>query len=128
MGRVNHFEIHAQDPERAARFYSAVFGWKFTKWDGQQEYWLIETGPDSEPGINGGMRRRTKPSACDAPIAAYVCSITVGSVDEQLAQVKSAGGSVLSPKTAIPGFGWYAACKDTEGNHFEMFQAAGQDP
>ena len=55
MSRVVHFEIHADKPERAAAFYQALFAWEFTKWAGPQDYWLIKTGPDSQPGINGGM-------------------------------------------------------------------------
>jgi predicted enzyme related to lactoylglutathione lyase len=34
MGRVIHFEIHSADLDRAQAFYTAVFGWKFTHWDG----------------------------------------------------------------------------------------------
>ena len=52
MARPVHFEIHADDPERAVEFYSAVLGWTFTKWEGPADYWLVTTGPDNEPGIN----------------------------------------------------------------------------
>jgi len=52
MPRPVHFEIPAGNPQRAIDFYNSVFGWKFTKWDGgQMEYWMVETGPASEPGI-----------------------------------------------------------------------------
>ena len=54
MSRVVHFEIHAGDPERAVGFYTKILGWKFERW-GTEEYWLITTGPDSQPGINGGF-------------------------------------------------------------------------
>ena len=54
MPRVVHFEIHADDPERAANFYQSVFGWQFQKWEGPLEYWMIITGPEGTPGINGG--------------------------------------------------------------------------
>jgi predicted enzyme related to lactoylglutathione lyase len=55
MSRVVHFEVHAEEPERAIRFYKQVFEWRFTKFTGPQDYWVIETGPASEPGINGGL-------------------------------------------------------------------------
>ena len=49
MPRVVHFEIHADDPERAANFYQSVFGWQFqnvgrrvSPWD----YWMIITGAE----------------------------------------------------------------------------------
>src|SRR4051812_48595280 len=58
MPRPVHFEFTAEDPERAAKFYGDVFGWKIQKWDGPVPYWLIETGKDV-PGIDGGMQLRT---------------------------------------------------------------------
>ena len=59
MPRVVHFEIHAEDPSQAIAFYEAVFGWKFSHWGGgPTDYWLIKTGPDGEPGIDGGLIRR----------------------------------------------------------------------
>jgi catechol 2,3-dioxygenase-like lactoylglutathione lyase family enzyme len=51
MGRGIHFELNADDPERAAQFYRRVFGWTIDKWDGPEDYWLVTTGPESEPGI-----------------------------------------------------------------------------
>ena len=57
MPRPVHFEIPAENPERAMKFYQAVFGWSFQKWDGPMPYWLITTGPASEPGITGHQRR-----------------------------------------------------------------------
>ena len=53
MNRPIHFEIPAEKPERAIKFYEKVFGWKFERWNGPMEYWNISTG-DSQPGINGG--------------------------------------------------------------------------
>ncbi len=66
MPRVVHFEIHADDPERAVKFYQNVFGWELTKWGGPHEYWVIKTGPDGSLGINGGLVRgmaRARPKA-----------------------------------------------------------------
>src|SRR3972149_5570591 len=58
MPRVIHFEIAADDPERAVAFYRKVFGWEIQKWEGPMEYWVITTGPKEEPGIDGGLGRR----------------------------------------------------------------------
>jgi len=58
MSRVIHFEIPAAEPDRAAAFYGKVFGWKFDKWPGPIEYWMVVTGKDGELGINGGMMRK----------------------------------------------------------------------
>ena len=60
MPRPIHFELHADDPERAMRFYGELFGWTFTRW-GEESYWLIGTGERDTPGIDGGLvpRRST---------------------------------------------------------------------
>jgi len=116
MPRPVHFDFPADDPERAMQFYSHVFGWKFEKWEGPMEYWLVTTGPREEPGVNGGMGRRGNPDM------GVVNTIDVPSVDEYVRKVTAAGGKVLQPKMAIPGVGWYATCQDTEGNAFGIMQ------
>jgi len=59
MPRVVHFEFYVDDPERAVKFYQEVFGWKITKWEGPVDYWLVTTGEEGEPGIDGAIARRT---------------------------------------------------------------------
>src|ERR1019366_686207 len=61
MPRPTHFEIPAENPERAMQFYSSVLGWKFNKWPGPVDYWLISTGDPGEPGIDGGLMQRRDP-------------------------------------------------------------------
>lgn len=122
MPRVVHFEIHAGDPERAVRFYQAVFDWKFQKWEGPMEYWLVTTGPDDQPGINGGLMPRRGEIDGEAVIA-YVCTADVSNVDESTATVEANGGKVVVPKMPIPGLAWLVYCKDTEGNIFGMMQS-----
>lgn len=119
--RPVHFEIHAEQPDRAVRFYTHVFGWTFQKWDGPMPYWLITTGPDTERGINGGLIPRQGKIDGKAVIA-YVCTIDVPALDSQLARVNEAGGEQVMAKMAVPGIGWLAYCKDTEGNIFGMMQ------
>ena len=122
MPRVVHFEIHADDPERAAAFYAGVFGWRLQKWDGPAEYWVISTG-DGGPGINGGLLRRRGPRPADGQcVNAYVCTVDVPSVDDFVGKATKAGGQVALPKMPIPGIGWLAYVKDTEGNIFGMMQ------
>ena len=58
MPRIVHFDIPSDNPERAQKFYSQVFGWKFDKWNGPMEYWMVNTGDDKQPGINGGLGKR----------------------------------------------------------------------
>ena len=116
MSRVVHFEIPADDPGRAVGFYEQVFGWKFKKWEGPMDYWLIETGPDDEPGINGGLMKREQPRQ-------GVCNtLGVGSVDDFVGKVTDAGGTIVVPKSPIPGVGYVAYGQDPEGNAFGLFE------
>ena len=126
MGRVIHFEIHAENPERAVKFYETMFGWKCTKWGGPMDYWLVSTGPDSAPGINGGLLKRRGPSpAPDAPCSAFPCTISVDNLKNTLAELPAAGGVEVVPTMAVPGIGWLAYGHDTENNVFGMMQ---EDP
>ncbi len=111
MYRVIHFEISADVPERAIAFYQKIFGWKFTKWAGPKDYWAVTTGESDTLGINGGLFIRGGP-------VNYVNTVQVPDVDEIVRQVEAAGGQVAVPKTAIPGLGYLAYCKDSEGNVF----------
>ena len=121
MPRVVHFEIHAAEPERAVKFYEKVFGWTFQKWEGPMEYWLVTTGPDDQPGINGGLMKRRGEIDGQAVIA-YVCTVDVPDLDASIATVEANSGTVAVPKMPIPGMGWLAYYKDTEGNIFGMMQ------
>jgi uncharacterized protein len=120
MNRVVHFEIHAENMNRAARFYGETFNWKFDKWI-PEEYWLITTGPENEPGINGGLFKR-KGAIDGTAVIAYICTIQVASVDDTVEKAAAMGGPNVVPKRAIPGVGWLAYSKDTEGNIFGIMQ------
>lgn len=126
MNRVVHFEIQAENPERAAEFYKAVFGWDIQKWEGgQMEYWMIMTAPknSTEMGINGGLLRRpakTPPQECGTN--AYVCTMQVDNFDEITKKIETAGGVVAMPKFALVGMAWQGYFIDTEGNTFGIHQ------
>ena len=123
MSRVVHFEIHAADPERAVAFYEQVFEWTITKWEGPVPYWLVKTGDEGERGIDGGlMIRQGPPPEEGQPVNAYVCTMDVPDVDAFLQRVSKAGGTIAVPKMPVPGIGWMAYVKDTEGNIFGMMQ------
>jgi predicted enzyme related to lactoylglutathione lyase len=121
MPRVIHFEIVADNPERAMKFYKEVFGWEFNKWDGSQDYWLVKTGEDSQPGINGGLTPKTNQGSGNTG-GRITNSIDVPSIDEFSNKISMEGGKVLSPKMPIPGVGYLALCEDTEGISFGIIQ------
>ena len=116
MNRPIHFEIPAENPQRAMDFYQGVFGWTFKKWDGPMEYWVITTGANDVPGINGGLMSRRDPAQ------PCVNTMDVVNLDEALTLVASKGGQTVVPKMAVQGVGWLAYCKDTEGHIFGMMQ------
>lgn len=118
MPRVVHFEIPADDPDRAVSFYQSVFGWKINKWEGPIDYWLATTGQEGEPGIDGAIWRREAGAVTRN-------TIDVPSVDDFVAKVEEAGGQVVMGKTPVPGMGYSAMCVDTEGNMFGLMQ---EDP
>ena len=80
-------------------------------------YWLVTTGPDSEPGINGGIMLRQG----DMP-AGTTNTMAVESVDASVEAIKAAGGTIIMEKMAIPGMGWVAYAVDLDGNSFGVFQ------
>lgn len=129
--RPVHFEIHADDPERAGKFYANVFGWEIKKWDNPaMEYWMVMTGKaeagDKWPGIDGGLLRRKGPRpAADGPVNGYVNTMTVSNFDETAAKIIANGGEVALPKFDLAGMGWLGYFKDTEGNIFGVMEEKG---
>jgi hypothetical protein len=131
MNRVVHFEIQAANPERAVKFYKDVFGWEINEWvlpgvkmEDENRYWLVMTGPETEPGINGGLVFRRGPEPIEEqPVSAFVCTVSVADLDEYVDKALKAGGRVTVPRMAIKGVAWLAYCKDTEGNIFGMMQS-----
>lgn len=95
--------------ERDGRYSIA---WLWINWGGPQEYWLVKTGPDDKPGINGGILRHQN------TIPKTVNTVEVSSIEEFIEKITRNGGSVAMPKMAIPGVGYQAYCLDTEGNLF----------
>lgn len=122
MGRVVHFEIHADNPESAIRFYKSVFNWQFNKW-GEEDYWLIITGEVNERGIDGRLLKRKGSSPVkDQAVNSYVCTIEVQSADISSRNIEANGGKIVVPKTSVPTVGWLVYCTDTEGNIFGIIE------
>ena len=119
MGRVIHFEIHAEDVDRAERFYTGVFGWGVQRYGGPMDYRLLTTGPDDETGINGAVLKRQGPSPTPGqPVSAYTCTIQVDSIEETERAVPAAGGAQVLERMEVPEVGQLAYFTDTEGNVF----------
>ncbi|HET7474590.1 MAG TPA: VOC family protein [Dermatophilaceae bacterium] len=127
MRKVVHFEIPAEDLDRAKGFYSSVFDWQLqTMPVPGGDYTIVMTTPVDEqtqlptaPGaINGGMMQR------DERTPGPVITIDVEAIDEALKQIEAGGGSTVTPRTEIPGMGAYAYFKDPEGNVLGLWETA----
>jgi predicted enzyme related to lactoylglutathione lyase len=120
---IVHFEIPADNTERAAKFYREMFGWKIEKWDNPNfEYWMVQTVETDEKGmpigrgVNGGLMPRMYPS--QQPVN----YIAVSSVDEAVAKAQKLGAKVMMGKTPVPGMGWFAQLTDPEGNVIAVWE------
>lgn len=116
MNKVIHFEIPADDLERAKKFYQEIFGWELTDFP-EMDYTIVKTVETDEKNmpkevgaINGGMMKRSSPD--ENPIIV----IEVPSVDEYLAKIEQKGGKTAMPKEKVGDMGLYARVTDTEGN------------
>jgi predicted enzyme related to lactoylglutathione lyase len=127
MRKVVHFEIPADDVERAKGFYGSVFGWQLqTMSMGEGEYTIVMTTPvdeqsqqPTEPGgINGGMMQRTP------GLPSPIITIDVEEIDQALKEIEAEGGSTVTPRTPIPGMGAFAYFKDPEGNIMGLWETA----
>lgn len=116
MARPIHFDLSADDPERAAEFYRSVFGWTVEKWAGPTDYWMINTGTEAEPGITGGIAGRISPNDTTAVV------FDVPSVDAAAKSVEVSGGEIREHKKPISNVGCLVMGKDTEGNTFGIMQ------
>lgn len=121
MPRVVHFELIADDPDQATKFYANVFGWDVQKWEGgEQPYWLVTTGDEKEPGINGGFMKPYQ------QLKAPIITIEVPDIDDYVLKIEQAGGKVVAPKQEIAGQGWAAYFSDPAGNVVGIYQGIEQ--
>ena len=108
------FALHVDDVGRARVFYEAVFGWTFEPW-GPPDFYLIHTGDDSSPGIQGLLHKRCAPRPAGG-LNGIEPTFAVDDVDAVLAQVRANGGQITVEKTVIPTVGTLVRFLDTEGN------------
>ena len=108
------FSIHVDDVDRARAFYEAVFGWEFEPW-GPPGFYLIHTGDDESPGVQGLMHQRSEPRT-GTGLNGIEPTFAVDDVDAVAAAVEGHGGTVVLGKSVIPTVGALIRFLDTEGN------------
>lgn len=117
MAKVIGFELNSQDPEKAAEFYSNVFGWEIEEpnWG----YWPVKTGNDQNQAVNGGISKGPK----DYPHGTRI-QIEVESIDESISLAKENGAMVVRDKMEFDDF-YLAYLVDPVGLGFGLIQKKG---
>jgi predicted enzyme related to lactoylglutathione lyase len=116
MPRFVHIDIAADDPEREASFFRDVFGWTVTKLDGPVPYWLLNPSPNDPTAVGAGIAKREQAWQTVNP------TIDVLSVDDVTAKIETAGGTIVVPRTTLPGVGVLVTFKDPSGNIFSILE------
>ena len=123
-GEVGHFEIPADKPDRARKFYAATFGWKMNEMPGM-DYTMVSTGPVDEKGmpkepgfVGGGIGPRA--GALEHPVV----TIMVDEIDDAVKRIEKNGGKIIQKKKPVGdgSMGWTAYFKDSEGNTVGLYQ------
>jgi predicted enzyme related to lactoylglutathione lyase len=112
---IAHFDVAADDVERARRFYERVFGWRFEAW-GPPDYYLIRTGADPTTAIHGAVSKRHHALAPGSGRRGYECTIAVENLAAIREAIVAAGGRILLDEHEIVGVGRLIRFEDTEGN------------
>lgn len=112
MGKkVVHVEFPAQDLERGKKFWEGVGGWKIEDSGMPGMQYLMWQEGDQGGGVYSmeGMSGTTLYLGTD-------------DMDADIAKVRELGGEA-EDKQPIPNIGWFARCKDSEGNDFSLYQS-----
>ena len=120
MPNICYFEIPVEDMTRAQGFYKELFQWQFDTLPGcpdSVDYWSIQTGTPDEPGMScGGMMKKQAPTHM---VTQYV---NVDSIEAYIEKAQQLGGTMLMPKTSVPGKGYFAIFLDPEKNPLGLWQ------
>jgi predicted enzyme related to lactoylglutathione lyase len=111
-GKLVHVEISAADADRAQGFWSGVFGYEVgPPMAPEMDYRMFRTGEDQGGAIVGG-----------AEPGALTVYFDTEDIEGTIAKVRELGGE-SEDKMPVQGYGWFAACRDTEGNAFSLWQS-----
>ena len=112
-GQMVHAEIPAGDTAKAREFWLSLFGWQFQAFEGSpSEYLMTRLSETSGGAIFQAEARNGAPASTSTSTTS-----TPGA-----ARVKEALGGESDDPMPVPGMGWFATCKDNEGNKFGLWQ------
>jgi predicted enzyme related to lactoylglutathione lyase len=115
---VVHVEIPAQDVPAASKFYENLFGWKMEH-AAEFDYTMWEDGS----GYGGGFNKVSE----ETPAGQVIVYIHSDDIEADLRKVEELGGTVVTPKTEIPGTGWFGQFKDPTGNLLALYTSQNPD-
>jgi len=109
--KLNYVEFPARDLDATKRFFAQAFGWTF------EDY-----GPDyiafANEGLDGGFYRADLQARSEAGSALLV--FYSARIEETLAKVEAAGGTILKPVFEFPG-GRRFHFAEPSGNEFAVW-------
>lgn len=121
--KPQYFDLAVKDLTVARRFFENVLGWRFERFPMPYEYYRIQAGSPEEPGIDGGIGEIKDAPHISRGQPLVNLTVPVPDLDAYIAKVQENGGSVVEPRVAIPGIGWYATCAEPGGLMFGLIEA-----
>ena len=110
-GQMVHIEIPADDTAKSREFWGSLFGWQFKAFPGPSEYHMTQISDQT-----GGAITNMEPGKRGTRVY-----FDVDEINASAARVKELGGEAGDPMP-VPSMGWFAVCKDAEGNEFGLWQ------
>jgi uncharacterized protein len=119
-GALTLSQLNTGDPDRAAEFYSALFGWDSELNEGgPMPYWGFSNG-----GLLAGGMMSMPPDMGTPPH--WLNYFGIESVDDGVARVGELGGQVMLPPMDVPG-GRVAVVQDPQGAFFGLLSGQYDD-
>lgn len=112
--RIDYVEFPSRDLDVTKRFFTAVFGWRFT--DYGPEYTAF-----ADPAIRGGFYLADKVASSEAGGALIV--FYSPQLEQTQARIEQAGGSIVKPTFSFPG-GRRFHFADPNGNEYAVWSDA----
>jgi predicted enzyme related to lactoylglutathione lyase len=116
---VVYFEIQVIDIDRATKFYSTVFNFKFDTTIIDNNKMALFPFTEEKSDISGALAKGEIYKPTKDGVLIYFNTVNI---DETLRLANANGGQILYPKTDN-GIGLVAEFEDTEGNRIALYQS-----
>jgi predicted enzyme related to lactoylglutathione lyase len=125
IGRIIWHDCMTPEPDRAITFYTKLFGWTITTWDGAGTPYHQWT---NQGRTLGGSMRLPEEAVKAGAVPHWMMYVLAADADASFALATSLGATVFVPVTAIPSIGRFAVLADPQGAAFALFQPVGEEP